>query len=219
MSIKETIKRYIVLTVGMFFTALGVAFSKHGGLGVSTISSVPNVLSCYLPHISLGAWMTVWNFVMVAGQIAILRKDFKLTQFLQIPLSFVFGYFTDLGLNLISYIPIGNYITQLLLVFVGIWVLAFGVSLTFTADVVMNPGEGIVKAISDVTHISLGNAKTMFDIFCVTSALVLSLIFFEMKIVGTREGTVLAASLTGTIVKFLNKRIQPHLNSFFEKEN
>ena len=46
MSKKETAKRYVLFIISLFFSALGVAFTKHGELGVSPISSVANVLSC-----------------------------------------------------------------------------------------------------------------------------------------------------------------------------
>ena len=45
MSKKETAKRYVLFIISLFFSALGVAFTKHGELGVSPISSVANVMS------------------------------------------------------------------------------------------------------------------------------------------------------------------------------
>ena len=42
----ELAKRYLLFIISLFFAALGVAFTKHGELGVSPISSVANVLSC-----------------------------------------------------------------------------------------------------------------------------------------------------------------------------
>ena len=54
MTKQETIKRYIVCLIGLFFTALGVAFTKHAALGVSPISSVANVFSCRFPSLSMG---------------------------------------------------------------------------------------------------------------------------------------------------------------------
>ena len=38
---KELAKRYILFILGLFFAGVGVAFTKHGELGVSPISSVP----------------------------------------------------------------------------------------------------------------------------------------------------------------------------------
>ena len=54
MTKKELTKRYIAFVIGLFFSALGVAITKHGELGVSPISSVPNVLSYKFPIFSMG---------------------------------------------------------------------------------------------------------------------------------------------------------------------
>ena len=86
MSKKELIKRYIVVILGLFFSGIGVAFTKHGDLGVSPISSVANVMSLKFSALSLGNWMIIWNCVLIEAQGLILRKDFKLYQLLQIPL-------------------------------------------------------------------------------------------------------------------------------------
>ncbi len=48
-------------------------------------------------------WLILWNCILIAaGQIMILQKDFKIIQLLQIPLSFLFGYFTDFGMWCVS---------------------------------------------------------------------------------------------------------------------
>ena len=106
MTKKETAKRYLLLVVGLFFSAIGVAFTKHGELGVSPISSVANVMSCRVTALTLGNWLIIWNCILILGQIIILRKKFQPIQFLQIPLSFLFGWFTDIGMKIVSVIPL-----------------------------------------------------------------------------------------------------------------
>ena len=96
MTKKEIAKRYVLFIISLFFAALGVAFTKKGELGVSPISSVANILSFKYTVLSLGSWLIVWNCVLIAGQILILRKKFEPIQLLQVPLSFLFGYFTCL---------------------------------------------------------------------------------------------------------------------------
>lgn len=205
MSKKEIAKRYILFIISLFFSALGVAFTKRGELGVSPISSVANVLSCKFDALSLGTWLIIWNCVLIAGQIIILRRKFQPIQLLQIPLSFLFGWFTDLGMLIVSYIPADIYIMRLSLVVIGIIILAFGIALSVIANVILNSGEAFVKAISDTIRKEFGNVKIAFDITCVAAALILSLIFFDFTIVGTREGTVISALLTGVAVKFFCK--------------
>lgn len=83
----ETLKRYAVCILGLFFSAQGVVITKLGALGVSPISSVANVMSLRLPSLSLGNWLIIWNCVLILGQILILRRKFQPIQLLQIPLS------------------------------------------------------------------------------------------------------------------------------------
>lgn len=212
MSKKETAKRYVLFIISLFFSALGVAFTKHGELGVSPISSVANVMSYKLDFFTLGVWLIIWNCVLILGQILILRKKFRLIQLLQIPLSFLFGYFTDFGLWLVGFIPAENYIVCLIMVVVGIVILGFGVSLSVSANVIMNSGEAFVKAISDTTNKNFGNVKIAFDVSCVVLALILSLLFFDFTIVGTREGTVISALCTGLTVKLFQKLTDEPVN-------
>lgn len=201
----EILKRYVLLVIGLFFSALGVAVTKRGDLGVSPISSVANVIAEKFSFFTLGNWLIVWNCVLIIGQILLLRKKFNPVQLLQIPLSFLFGWFTDSGVWCASFIPADVYPVRLLLVMVGTVILGFGITLCVIANVVMNSGEAFVKAISDTIHKNFGNVKIVFDIGCVMTAVILSLILFDFKIVGTREGTVIAALCTGLVVKFFSK--------------
>lgn len=208
MSKSETVKRYILFIISLFFSALGVAFTKHGELGVSPISSVANVMSYKFDSLSLGTWLIIWNCVLILGQIIILRRRFEPIQLLQIPLSFLFGKFTDIGMFIVSFIPVSSYLLRLIMVFSGVVILGFGISLAVIANVIMNSGEAFVKAVSDTWGREFGNVKIMFDIFCVVLAVILSLIFFDLTIIGTREGTVISALCTGMVVKFFTKRVK-----------
>lgn len=217
MSKKEITKRYILFIISLFFSALGVAFTKSGELGVSPISSVANIMSLKFTEISMGNWLIIWNCILILGQILILRKNFKLIQLLQVPLSFLFGYFTDFGMWLVGFIPVENYPARLIMVIVGVVVLGFGISLSVIANVIMNAGEAFVKAVSDVSKKNFGNVKIAFDISCVTFSIILSLVFFNFSIIGTREGTVIAAFCTGMVVKFFTPRLKKPINTLLFK--
>lgn len=217
MTKKETVKRYILFIICLFFMGLGVALTKHGELGVSPISSVANVVSLKFTFLSFGMWLTVSNCVLLLGQILLLRKAFKPIQLLQIPLSFLFGYFTDFGMWLVSAIPNDTYIMQLVLVLSGIAVLGFGITLGVIADVILNSGEAFVKALADVTKKDFGSTKIVFDISWVLLSIVLSLIFFDGRLVGTREGTIISAVLVGVTVKLFRPLLQKPLTALLQK--
>lgn len=217
MSKKELIKRYVLCIVSLFVSALGVALTKHGELGMSPISSVSNILSLKFTQLSLGNWLIIWNCMLIAGQIIILRKKFRLIQFLQIPLSFLFGWFTDICMMIVKNIPTDVYIMKLIMVISGIAILGFGISLAVTADAIMNSGEAFVKAVSDVSGKQFGNLKIVFDIMCVVLSIMLSMIFFKMKIFGTREGTLISALFTGITVKLFTKLTRQPLEKLLTK--
>lgn len=217
MSKIETAKRYILFIVSLFFSALGVAFTKCAELGVSPISSVANVLSFKFSFLSLGTWLIIWNCCLIVGQIILLRRKFQMIQLLQVPLSFLFGWFTDFGMWIVSHIPVNSYPVRFSMMLIGIIILAFGISLSVIANVVMNSGEAFVKAIADTAEKNFGNVKIAFDVSCVSLSIILSLIFFDFKIVGTREGTVVSALLTGVAVKFFNSKLKEPVNNILSR--
>lgn len=202
---RSFILRFIFFIVGLFVSGLGVALTKTGGLGVSPVSSVANVMSIRFPVLTIGNWLIIWNCILILGQVMVLRKEFKIWQLLQIPLSFLFGYFTDFGMWLCAGVPGGVYWIQVLCVVSGTVVLAFGVTMTVKANVIMNSGEAFVKAVSDKCPLEFGTIKIIFDVSCVTLSLILSLVLCGGKILGTREGTVFAAVMVGVFVKLFSK--------------
>ena len=212
MKSKELAKRYGLFIISLWFSALGVAITKCGSLGVSCISSVPNVLSLRFTALTIGGWTFLWNTLLVLCQIALLGKRFQKIQLLQIPLSFLFGWFTDVAMLLAVKIPVNSYAMQLVMVVAGVAVLAFGITLGVIANVVLNAGEGIVKALADVSGKEFGFVKMRFDAVCVILSLAISLVTFGGKIVGVREGTLIAAFLNGTMVKWYSRRLKEPLD-------
>ena len=89
------LKRYILFLIGLFVNALGVSLVTKASLGTSPISSIPYVLSLNFPF-TLGNFTIVFSILLIVLQILILRKNFKLENILQIPVSIAFGYFIDL---------------------------------------------------------------------------------------------------------------------------
>lgn len=217
MSKKELIKRYLLLIVGVFFIALGIAVSKRSNLGISPVSSVANVMSLRFDFFSVGTWLMLWNCLFILIQIIILRKRFKLIQLLQFPISLLLGLFTDVCVSMVSYLTAESYSERLSLVLVGTVILAFGITLTVISDTVMNVGEAFVDVVAKSLGKNFGSIKVVFDVGCVTLAVILSLIFFNFTVVGVREGTLITACCTGFAVRKLTKRLNPPLTKWLKK--
>ena len=93
------LKRYLLFLVGLFINALGVSLITKASLGTSPISSIPYVLSLNFKF-TLGNFTIFFSIFLILLQILILRKNFKLENILQIPVSIAFGYFIDLTARL-----------------------------------------------------------------------------------------------------------------------
>ena len=168
------LKRYILFLIGLFVNALGVSLVTKASLGTSPISSIPYVLSLNFPF-TLGNFTIVFSILLIVLQILILRKNFKLENILQIPVSIAFGYFIDLTMYMLFWINPQNYFVKMIALLAGCLVLGLGVYLEVLADVVMLPGESFVRAIVQTWNTNFGTTKIVFDcsiagwIYCQTA--------------------------------------------------
>lgn len=200
---KELLRRSLVLCIGIGIMAFGVAFSIKAALGTTPISSAPYVISQFTP-LSVGAASFLVNCVLIALQIVVLRRQYDPVQLIQIPVVAVFGYLADFALWATQGVQHTAYWQQWLLCLVGIALVALGVSLEVTADVVCLPGEGLVLAICRKLPVKFGTMKVILDVSLVVCAAILSLVFLG-RLVGVREGTVAAAILVGLLARQINK--------------
>ncbi len=205
MDMNNRIKKLTLYTVGLFILSLGVGISVASNLGVSPVSALPYVIS-KITGFELGMCTTGVFVLYLLIQIVILRKEFKVISFIQIAVSFLFGFFVRISTPLMSFLNFtDNYAYRLLLCGVGIIVVGIGVFMYVSSDVIPLPTEGVMLAISKKTGIQFSSSKIIFDISSVAAAVILSLVFFH-RLEGVREGTVLAAVFVGFVVKFLNRR-------------
>ena len=200
------LKRYLLFLVGLFINALGVSLVTKASLGTSPISSIPYVLSLNYP-LTLGNFTIIFSILLIALQILILRKNFKIENILQIPVSIAFGYFIDLTMYLFVWVNPQNYLLKLVALLAGCIVLGFGVYLEVVADVVMLPGESFVRAIVQTWNTNFGTTKIIFDSSMTIIAGALSFVFFG-RLNGVREGTIIAALLVGFIARLFGKHLE-----------
>lgn len=213
-------KRVFVYLLGFFILAIGINISKTAGLGISPVSSIP--YACELVWgIELGKATYFIYMILMALQIVLLRKNYKVRNLLQIIPTFILGTFiTYTSRNyLLFWLPLPtNYIIQLVYLFISIVVIGIGVSLFLVPTIMPLPAEGLSQAIVDVSKnkIKFGNAKIMVDSGMVLTSAILSIVFLgNLKTV--REGTVLAAILVGKVVGFVLKRYKQSIVAWFEK--
>lgn len=207
------VRRFLVYIMGLIVLAFGIAFSIRSGLGVSPVSSVPYTLS-RISGLTVGLTTTAFYTFCVFLQLVILKRDFKLRHLLQIFFAYAFGLFTDMSLFLTRNIVTDIYPVRLLILAISLVLIAFGVYTVVLTDVVMNAPDGLVKTISDHWKIEFSRGKSIFDLFCVSTSFILSLIFLG-NIPGLREGTVIAALSIGRLIGFISKRYKHHITALY----
>lgn len=210
------LKRYLLFLVGLFINSLGVSLVTKANLGTSPISSIPYVLSLKFPF-TLGNFTIVHNLVLIALQIIILRKNFKIENILQIPVAVMFGYFIDFTMYLLFWVDPQNYFMKIIALLLGCFVLGFGVYIEVLADVVMLAGESFVRAIVQTWNTNFGITKIIVDSSMVIIAGVLSFAIFG-RLNGLREGTVVAALSVGFIARLFGEKLEAIKPYLFPEE-
>jgi len=191
--------------VGLGVMAFGVAFSVKANLGVSPISCIPFVFSLKLDF-SLGELTIMMNTLFVLAQFLILRKRYSLLHLSQLAAVTVFGFCIDLALYVIGDLTVAAYVWQVLVCLLSCALIALGVFLLVKANLTYLPGDGLAVVVSDTFKKDFGKLKVSLDSSMVIIGLVSSFVFLHRP-EGIREGTVIAALLVGSLVKFFNSKI------------
>lgn len=216
---RENILRYFAFTAGLYLLAFAISLIVTAALGVTPISSINYVLSLNTP-LSLGSATVALNVVLIVLQLWLLRggvgtrKDY-VEIMLQIPFSLLFGVFIDINMSCLAGVHVENYLWQLGLLLAGCLVQATAVVIEVRSNVVIMSAEGFVKYASRRYGCEFGKIKVAFDVTLVAVATALSLAFTG-GVDGVREGTVIAAVLTGVLVSLVSKRVFTplHLSRF-----
>lgn len=215
MSKGELIKRYLIFFFSVIINGGGIAAITAADIGTTPISSPNYVISLHTP-LTLGMVTLIFNLMLIGLQLIVLgRKNIKkyaAELLFQIPVCCVFAPSIDIWMLLLAPDAGTSYSYGLswLLVVIGTIVLALGISLEFTVNVAMVPGEYFLKVFHRVVNRSFGFMKTFFDIFLVLCAVVFSLIFTGLaEVEGVREGTLFAALVTGPLVRYLIPKLAP----------
>lgn len=205
----EILRRYLIFGISLFIIALGISLITRSDLGTSPITSVPYVASLNTP-VSLGTYFFLFTIILICMQMLLLGKkgimERKVELLMQFPVAFVLSVFTDLGMWLTAgYIPEAYYVKIISLI-IGCIVLALGICLEVTADVTMISAEYTIQFATMRFKKDFGAIKIGFDVSLVLFAILCSWLL-SGKIEGVREGTIIAALITGPFVRFIMPRL------------
>ncbi len=201
--------------LSLFINSLGVVLITKSALGTSSISTLPFVLSLYFP-LSFGALTFLMNVAFIFLQYALLgKKGFPPIQWCQFLINIIFSPAIDFWMYVFADLVNPSLPLGLLCVVLGSMILAFGICLEVACQLLLAPGEGIVKAIATVIGWRLGSTKNAFDASLVVISCLLSNILGGLgTFTGLGLGTLLSAVLVGRFVNFFNSRL-PFLHKLY----
>ena len=198
------IRRICLFVVGLFIMSLGVAFSIVSTLGTTPISSISYSLAL-ITNINIGITTFIFNAALIFIQLLILRFDFKKKRLLQFINCVMFGYFTDLALYIVSFIPFdGSILMAILFLVVSIFLIAFGIFVYMPANIAPLPGEGCVEAVAIVTGWRFSTIKIAFDATMVIISLVMCGLWYINILGAVNVGTIISAFLVGFTLRQIN---------------
>ena len=198
------IKRICFFVVGLFIMSLGVAFSIISTLGTTPISSISYSLAL-ITNINIGITTFIFNATLILIQFLILRSRFHKKRLLQLINCILFGYFTDLALYLVSFVPFdGSVLMCAVFLVVSIILTALGIFIYMPANIAPLPGEGCVESVAIVTGWRFSTIKIGFDATMVIISLVMCGVWYSNVFGAVYIGTVISAFMVGFTLRQIN---------------
>ena len=191
------IKRIILFVTGLFVMSLGVAFSIVSGLGTTPISSISYSIAL-IWDINIGIATFIFNVSLIFIQFLILKSKFHKKRLLQLINCVLFGYFTDLALYIVSFIPFnGSLLSCILFLASSILMIALGIFIYMPADIAPLPGEGCVEAVTAVSGWRFSTVKIGFDALMVSVSLIMCGLWYTDILGAVSIGTLISAFMVG----------------------
>lgn len=206
---KELLRRYIIFGISLLIISFGISIITRSNLGTSPISSVPYVASLNTPY-TMGSYFFVFTIFLICIQMLLLGikgiKERKVELLMQFPVAFFLSVFTDLTMWILHDFSPELYYIRIISLIIGCMVLAIGICLEVIADVTMISAEYTIQFAVMRFKKDFGVIKVIFDVSLVMLAIICSLAL-SGHIEGVREGTIIAALITGPFVRIVMPKV------------
>ena len=189
--------------------SLAVAILTAANLGISMIVAPAYLLSLKTGVLTFGQA----EYVIQAGLfivLCIILKKFKFAYLFSFVTCLIYGIALDLWRKIPCFNPTVtepgsmDLWLRIAMFVVGVILTAFSVALFFKTYIYPQVYDFFVKAVSDKYGIKLSVLKTIVDLTCLTSSVIMTFAFFG-EIKGIGWGTLVMALLNGAIIGFFSK--------------
>lgn len=195
-----------MIVLGFIIVGIGFAFTLKANVGVGAWDALSASLYS-LSGIEVGTVGMILNIGCVFGQMIILKKDFKLIQLLQIPLSVLLGLVINYVLYEILVFPFDSFIGGIVMYIVSTEICVIGVALIMVLDEVTFALEGFCDALTKVIPFQFPVVRQFADIVSFGIIVILTLVTqIPWSIgIGTIIGMVIFGPSLGVFMKLFQK--------------
>ncbi len=209
----KLIKKIVTICLSVVVIALGVSLIIKSLAGLGAWDAISKAFSDIF-GVKIGDVMMVFNMACIFGQIAILKKQFKLPQLMQVGVVFILSYFANFftyNFVLTKNIQAGSFIMSVLLLVIAYIICAFGVSVVMCINYISMPLEALCLAISEnTTKLGFGRIRQLVDVICIVICLVLMYLFKLENIISW--GTFVGMVIFGPLLDMMMPKIQPFID-------
>lgn len=204
--IKE-VKKYCVLVLLIICAGIGVALTLKASIGVGAWDAMTTSIAVLI-DVKIGTMGMILNCTCVLGQLLLLKKEFKIKQFLQIPVSILLGIVVNFILyEVLTGFTLENYYVRFIVFVLAIVIVALSVSSVMVLNVVTFAVEGLCMALSKKINKNFAMLRQGIDILSIVISLILTLVFSQKLIL--REGTIVGMLLFGPLIGIFMKLLEP----------
>ncbi len=200
----------IALAIAVCINSFGVVLMLYSNAGISAISSVPYAFSEVFPRLSLGTWTYIFQGLLIAT-LMILRKKFVPTYLCSFVVGFIFSELLDVHEAWINILPTDIYF-RILYFIISYLLISIGIALSNRCGLPIVPTDLFPRELSQITNINYSRIKVSFDVICLATTAIMTLIFLH-RLDGLGIGTIAAAFTMGKMIGFVGQQ----MDIFFRK--
>lgn len=187
----------IGLVLGVLGSALGAALMRHGNYGLSSFYAVSLALYRASMALSMGAWNTIYQTVLILSLMLCLRCvrwRYMVSFVVAIGSSVLIDHLSALTARLpdILWVRVCCFLS-------GLLILSVGISLLATCKLPVMPMNLFVREMAEALHWSFGRFKLLFDLTCLTFSTAVGLVFTGTT-PGVGWGTLISVLAVGPLI-------------------
>lgn len=194
----------IALILGLICNSLASTLMVKSGFGISAISSVPYTLSLVFDNITYGVWNYIFQGFLVLILI-ILTKNFKIEYLISFFISIIFGYLIDFFNLFIPLFP-NSIVLNTVYFLIGFGIQTIGMCLLLRSMTPVLPIDTFTRDLPKHYNKPYKNIKTKFDLSCLFTTILLSMVFLK-RFAAIGIGTVVCAFITGNVVAYVGNKM------------